>query len=126
MLTNPSYAEFTHIDGKLSLEANKADRALLARLYWFTIEFGLLKQKGETRVYGGGILSSKGRDAFVVKRECVIKFKPVLEGIAQAASGPEAAGQMRPLPIALAPIAAGSVPGTARIEPSSANSPMAA
>ncbi len=45
LLTNPSYAEFTHIYGKLSLEANKEDRALLARLYWFTIEFGLIRKK---------------------------------------------------------------------------------
>ena len=34
-----------------------------------------------------------------------------MSSLAQAASGPEAAGQMRPLPIVLAPIAAGSVPG---------------
>ena len=41
MLTNPDFAEFTHIYGKLGLAASKEDRVYLARLYWFTIEFGL-------------------------------------------------------------------------------------
>ena len=45
---------------------------------------------------------------------------------AHAASGPHASGQMRPLPSALAPMAAGSEPGTDRIEPSSASSPTGA
>ena len=42
---------------------------------------------------------------------------------AQAASGPEADGQIRPLPSALAPIAAGSAPATAAMVPSSDSSP---
>ncbi len=45
---------------------------------------------------------------------------------AQAASGPQAPGQISPLPMALAPIAAGNAPGTDLIEPSSASSPIAA
>jgi len=64
LLTNPAYAEFTHMYGKLGLNANKEDRALLARLYWFTIEFGLIKNKNGLRVYGGGILSSKGETIY--------------------------------------------------------------
>ena len=43
-----------------------------------------------------------------------------------AASGPQGSGQIKPLPRALAPMAAGSAPGTLRIEPSSASSPIAA
>jgi hypothetical protein len=46
-----------------------------------------------------------------------------ISGLAHAASGPQAAGQMRPSPRALAPIAAGSTPATAAIEPSSPSSP---
>jgi hypothetical protein len=44
-------------------------------------------------------------------------------GLAQAASGPQTAGQIRPSPRALAPIAAGSTPATAEIEPSRPSSP---
>lgn len=58
LLTNPAYAEFTHTYGKLGLTANKEDRAMLAKLYWFTIEFGLIKKNDGLRIYGGGILSS--------------------------------------------------------------------
>lgn len=58
LLTNPAYADFTHTYGQLGLKANKEDRAMLAKLYWFTIEFGLLKTTTGLRIYGGGILSS--------------------------------------------------------------------
>src|SRR5579872_1430375 len=64
LLTNPAYAEFTHTYGKLGLTASKEDRALLARLYWFTIEFGLIKKNNQIRIYGGGILSSKGETIY--------------------------------------------------------------
>ena len=46
-----------------------------------------------------------------------------ISGLAQAASGPQAAGQIRPSLRALAPIAAGSAPATAAIEPSRPSSP---
>lgn len=58
LLTNQAYADFTQRYGQLALDADKADRALLARIYWFTIEFGLLKSSQGLRIYGGGILSS--------------------------------------------------------------------
>lgn len=58
LLTNPWFAEFTHAYGKLGLAANKEQRAYLARLYWMTIEFGLLQTDSGVKIYGGGILSS--------------------------------------------------------------------
>ncbi|NQZ08127.1 MAG: phenylalanine 4-monooxygenase [Algicola sp.] len=58
LLTNPDYAEFSQHYGRLGLAANKADRRMLARLYWFTIEFGLIETAKGLRIYGGGILSS--------------------------------------------------------------------
>lgn len=42
LLTNPWFAEFTHTYGKLGLAATKEQRVYLARLYWMTIEFGLV------------------------------------------------------------------------------------
>lgn len=45
--------------GQLGLNASKEERVFLARLYWFTVEFGLLQPKdGPLCIYGGGILSS--------------------------------------------------------------------
>jgi phenylalanine-4-hydroxylase len=60
LLTNPAFAHFTHTYGKLGYAASKEDRVYLARLYWFTVEFGLLNTPDGTRIYGGGILSSPG------------------------------------------------------------------
>ena len=69
MLTNPAFAEFTHIYGQLGLAANKQDRVYLARLYWFTIEFGLLNSKDGLRIYGGGILSSPGETQYAISSD---------------------------------------------------------
>lgn len=60
LLTNPAFAHFTHIYGKLGYKASREERVALARLYWFTVEFGLVLQNNELRIYGGGILSSPG------------------------------------------------------------------
>lgn len=60
LLTNSAFAHFTHTYGQLGLAANKEDRVFLARLYWFTVEFGLLSTPQGLRIYGGGILSSPG------------------------------------------------------------------
>lgn len=61
LLTNRYFADFTHAYGKLGLAASKEDRVFLARMYWFTVEFGLIQPPGKPmRIYGGGILSSIG------------------------------------------------------------------
>lgn len=72
MLTHPAFAKFTQIYGELGLQASKQDRVFLARLYWFTVEFGLLSKAGGCRstkdkdieIYGGGILSSIGETQY--------------------------------------------------------------
>ncbi|AJP43253.1 phenylalanine 4-monooxygenase [Alteromonas australica] len=64
LLTNPAFAHFTHTYGKLGLKASKEDRVFLARLYWFTVEFGLVKSGNDLKIYGGGILSSPGETVY--------------------------------------------------------------
>lgn len=66
MLTHPDLAEFTHIYGQLGYEADKKDRVWLARLYWFTVEFGLINTPKGLRIYGGGILSSPGETRYAI------------------------------------------------------------
>lgn len=58
LLTNRSFANYTQAYGQMGLNASKEQRVYLARLYWFTIEFGLLDTPKGIRIYGGGILSS--------------------------------------------------------------------
>ena len=58
LLTDPDFADYTQAYGKMGLAANKEQRVYLARLYWFTVEFGLLDTPKGLRIYGGGVLSS--------------------------------------------------------------------
>ena len=67
MLTNPTYADFMERYGILALKAHSEDRILLARLYWFTVEFGLINTKKGLRIYGGGILSSKNETIYALE-----------------------------------------------------------
>lgn len=69
LLTNQAYADFTQTYGKLGLTASPEDRAMLAKLYWFTIEFGLINTKKGLRAYGGGILSSKEETIYCVESD---------------------------------------------------------
>ncbi|MEO8401915.1 MAG: phenylalanine 4-monooxygenase [Gammaproteobacteria bacterium] len=69
LLTNPAYAEFAQMYGKLGKQANAEDRAMLARLYWFTIEFGLIQNPSGLRAYGGGILSSISETRYSLESE---------------------------------------------------------
>jgi phenylalanine-4-hydroxylase len=62
LLTNPAYADYMNAYGKAGEDAlaNKGVK-FLARLNWYTIEFGLIKNKaGEIKCYGAGIVSSYG------------------------------------------------------------------
>ncbi len=62
LLCNQSYVNF--FKGISDIALKNIDNAnaikLLGRLYWFTIEFGLIKEEGQLKIYGAGIISSKG------------------------------------------------------------------
>ncbi|MBT0584870.1 phenylalanine 4-monooxygenase [Alteromonas oceanisediminis] len=76
LLTNPAFAHFTHTYGKLGLAASKEDRVYLARLYWFTVEFGLMNTQEGLRIYGGGILSSPGETVYALESDKPLR-KPI-------------------------------------------------
>ncbi len=69
LLTNQAFADFTHKVGELGQIMSKEERVMLARLYWFTVEFGLFKTKTGVRIYGGGILSSKGESVYALESD---------------------------------------------------------
>lgn len=58
LLTFRDYANFMEEFGKLALSVAPKDRSRLFRIFWFTIEFGLLNTQDGIRAYGGGMLSS--------------------------------------------------------------------
>ncbi|MFO0808731.1 MAG: hypothetical protein U0746_08930 [Gemmataceae bacterium] len=60
-LMNRDYAELLTLIGKAAAAATRGDHVLaLKRFSWFSIEFGLLREGSETKVFGAGILSSTG------------------------------------------------------------------
>ena len=67
LLTNSLYAEFMHQFGKLALMADIKTQMRLFRLFWFTIEFGLIREDNILKAYGGGILSSKSEIIYSVE-----------------------------------------------------------
>jgi phenylalanine-4-hydroxylase len=58
LLTFKDYANFMEEFGKLALTVKSQERRRLFRIFWFTIEFGLLQTPKGIRAYGGGMLSS--------------------------------------------------------------------
>ena len=61
LLFNPVFADHLQEYGKGGLKALPlGGLAYLARLYWYTVEFGLIRSPAGLRVYGAGILSSGG------------------------------------------------------------------
>src|SRR5690606_7939307 len=59
MLTNPVFADYMQAYGRGGLRAMRLGRLRnLARLYWYTVEFGLMETASGLRIYGAGIVSS--------------------------------------------------------------------
>ncbi|HOF51374.1 MAG TPA: phenylalanine 4-monooxygenase, partial [Rhodoferax sp.] len=68
MLMHPVIADFIQAYGQGGLRAQKRGKlAELARVYWYTVEFGLVRQGGGTRIYGAGIASSFSESTFAVQ-----------------------------------------------------------
>src|SRR5665213_1543544 len=62
LLANSDYANFVKRFAEFGLKFCKNEKALLLleRMYWFTIEFGLMQENKQLKIYGAGILSSFG------------------------------------------------------------------
>jgi phenylalanine-4-hydroxylase len=72
LLTNPAFADYLQAYGRGGLKALRLGALdMLARLYWYTVEFGLLRTPDGLRIYGAGIVSSKGESIY-----CLDDAKP--------------------------------------------------
>ncbi|WP_374624471.1 phenylalanine 4-monooxygenase [Pandoraea sp.] len=65
LLANPVFADFMQAYGEAGKVAQSLGALpLLARLYWYTVEFGLMRDGDGLRIYGAGIVSSRGETEF--------------------------------------------------------------
>jgi phenylalanine-4-hydroxylase len=58
--TNRGFADFSQFIGHGARIATDEQLEELGRLYWFTVEYGLIEENGETKAFGAGLLSSFG------------------------------------------------------------------
>jgi phenylalanine-4-hydroxylase len=71
LLTDPVFADFMQAYGRRAIEAGPENIDRLARLYWFTVEFGLIHTAKGLKAYGAGILSSAAEVKHAIEGEGV-------------------------------------------------------
>jgi len=68
LLADPVFADYMQAYGLGGLRAlNFHSLEKLARLYWYTVEFGLIRESGALKLYGSGIVSSFGESVFALE-----------------------------------------------------------
>ncbi|PLS21729.1 phenylalanine 4-monooxygenase [Neptunicoccus cionae] len=71
LLTNQAYTDFIEAFGKIAVELGKGYRWHLFRLFWFTIEFGMINTPDGLRGYGAGVASSPSEAEFACSGKAV-------------------------------------------------------
>ncbi|MFZ5726673.1 MAG: phenylalanine 4-monooxygenase [Pseudomonadota bacterium] len=70
MLADPVFADYMVAYGEGGQRSLKFDALKqLARLYWYTVEFGLIREAGALRIYGAGIVSSYAESIFALESD---------------------------------------------------------
>lgn len=76
LLTNPIFADYMEAYGKGGMRAIEFNSLKeLARLYWYSVEFGLISQNDQLKIYGAGILSSPLESVYSVQSHEPIRIK---------------------------------------------------
>lgn len=71
------FADFLQTYGRAALECDDEYHVKrLGRLFWFTVEFGLIRENGQTKVYGSGLVSSHGESEYSLKGQWERKGRP--------------------------------------------------
>lgn len=81
LLVNEAYANFIRNFSKLAIKwiDNPNAIALIGRVYWYTVEFGLLRENGSSKIFGAGIISSIEETQNVISEQSVKKPFDVAE-----------------------------------------------
>jgi phenylalanine-4-hydroxylase len=69
LLSNQSVCHFLEELARIALRFVENEEAIeyIARLYWYTVEFGLIRENGMLKIYGAGILSSSGESIYCLE-----------------------------------------------------------
>jgi phenylalanine-4-hydroxylase len=68
MHAHPVFADFLqHYGSVCAALTDKEALEKMGRLFWFTVEFGVIRQKGGYRLYGSGLISSQGESNYVIE-----------------------------------------------------------
>ncbi|MEP6508660.1 MAG: phenylalanine 4-monooxygenase, partial [Gemmatimonadales bacterium] len=83
--SDPPFADFLQRFGEAATMARTPEEVeMMARLFWFTIEFGLIDENGTPKIYGSGLISSSGDAANALGPNC--DRRPfTLDGVASKA-----------------------------------------
>lgn len=83
LLSKQDFVDFIEELAKIALRYidNPYAVELISRLYWFTVEFGLIKEDGKLKIYGAGILSSPSESFFSVNNKAVPRYRFDLQHI---------------------------------------------
>ena len=73
MLTNPELRAFSHMIGTAARRATEEQMVWLSRLYWYTIEFGLIEENGKIKAFGAGLLGGIQDLTRALSRQASIK-----------------------------------------------------
>lgn len=73
LLSEQFFCDFLQSLSKITLKHidNPTVVELSARLYWYTVEFGLIREDGKVKIYGAGLTSSPGESKYCVSKEAV-------------------------------------------------------
>ena len=86
LLADPTFADYMQAYGEGGLRAAKLGMIeALARLYWYTVEFGLIRDGGDLKLYGAGIVSSYGESLFALDDESPNRLAFDLERVMRSA-----------------------------------------
>ena len=70
LLINPVFADYMQAYGQGGVKAERLQVLhMLARLYWYTVEFGLIRTPQGLRIYGAGIVSSKTESIYCLESD---------------------------------------------------------
>lgn len=73
MHTHPVFADFLQHYGRVCAQIEDTNvLEKLGRLFWYTVEFGLIRERGEIKVYGSGLISSHGECLNVTQGHCAV------------------------------------------------------